>query len=402
MKILMLIPYFPYPPHSGGQTRSYNLIKHLGAKHEITLFSLIKDESERQYIGEIEKYCKKVRVFTRPPKPWTLKNIIRTGFSNYPFLVIRNFSDEEKKAVEEELRNEKYDLIHAENFYTMPYLPETEIPVVFIEQTIFYRVYQHYVETLPWYFGWLKPILMIDIGKLKYWENRFLKSATFTAAVSEEDRQHIQQLTGRDKIYIVPNGVDYDRFSKRVHDKAQTPTLLFGLADFHWMQNKEGVDILMTSVWPKIKKQVKNAHLWIAGKIAPQVLSQYAGEPDVTIEEVGDSREAYQKPWILIAPMKSGGGSRTKFFEAMAAGLPILTTSQGIEGLAAENDKEVIVRDNLDKLAEEAVELLQNKKAREAIGNKAQALARREYTWQSSAQQLDKLYEEAKNAGKKS
>ncbi|MGI5826815.1 MAG: glycosyl transferase family 1, partial [Patescibacteria group bacterium] len=67
MKILMLTPYFSYPPHSGGQTRSYNLIKHLGEKHEITLFSLIKDESERQFIGEMEKYCKKVKVFTRPP-----------------------------------------------------------------------------------------------------------------------------------------------------------------------------------------------------------------------------------------------------------------------------------------------------------------------------------------------
>ncbi len=242
---------------------------------------------------------------------------------------------------------------------------------------------------------------MIDIRKLRYWENHFLQAAHFTAAVSEEDRQHILELTGRKKIYIVPNGVDFEQFSNRKYQKSKTPLVLFGLADFHWMQNKEGVEILMESIWPKIKKEVKNARLWIAGKIAPQVLSQYLGEKDVLIEEVKDNREAYQKAWILVAPMKSGGGSRTKFFEAMASGLPIVTTSQGIEGIIAKNNKEAIVRDDLNKLAEESVKLLRRKRLRESIGRKAQELVKREYTWQSSAEQLDKLYEEATNARKK-
>lgn len=401
MKILMLTPYFPYPPHSGGQTRSYNLIKHLGEKHEITLFSLIKDESERQFIGEMEKYCKKVKVFTRPPKPWTFKNVLRTAFSSYPFLVVRNFSDEEKRAVAQDLENEKYDLIHAENFYTMPYIPQTQIPVVLIEQTIFYQVYKHYVETLPWYLYWLAPIMMIDVWKLKYWETLFLRTADYTAAVSEDDRKHIKQMTKRDKIHIVPNGVDYERFSNPAYAKNKVPTVLFGLADFHWMQNKEGVQILMTSVWPKIKSKVANARLWIAGKIAPQVLSQYLSEKDVTIEEIKDSREAYQKSWVLVAPMKSGGGSRTKFFEAMASGLPIVTTSQGIEGIEAENNKDVIISDNLNKLADEAVKLLQSQKLRETMGKRAQELVESEYTWKASSKQLDKLYEEANNASNK-
>jgi glycosyltransferase involved in cell wall biosynthesis len=82
--------------------------------------------------------------------------------------------------------------------------------------------------------------------------------------------------------------------------------------------------------------------------------------------------------------------------------LPIVTTSQGIEGIIAENNKEAIVRDNLDKLAQEAIKLLQRKKLRETIGKKAQELVKREYTWQSSAEQLDKLYEEATHARKKS
>lgn len=395
MKILMLTPYFPYPPHSGGQTRSFNLIKNLGAKHEITLFSLVKDESERQYLGEMEKYCKKVRIFSRPSKPWTVKNILRTGLSSFPFLVIRNFADDEKKAVWEEMQKEKYDLIHAENFYTMPYIPKTDIPIVFIEQTIFSRVYQHYVESLPWYLFWLKPVMMVDVMKLKYWELRFWKSADYAAAVSEEDAEHIKKLSGRRMVHIIPNGVDFENFGKRVYQKNAQPTVLFGLADFHWMQNKEGVEILMAKVWPRIKEKVKDARLWIAGKIAPQVLSAYIGEKDVTIQEVEDSREAYQRSWVLVAPMKSGGGSRTKFFEAMASGLPIITTSQGIEGIFAKNGDEVIVSDNMNKLAEEATRLLQDRKIRDKIGANAQALVKEKYTWESSAKALDNLYQEA-------
>ena len=116
MKILMLTPYLPFPPSSGGQVRSYNLIKNLAQKHEITLFSLIKKEEEKKYVLELEKYCKKVKVFKRSPRPWTLRNILKTGFSSYPFLVIRNSSDEEKEALINELNDNRFDLIHAETF----------------------------------------------------------------------------------------------------------------------------------------------------------------------------------------------------------------------------------------------------------------------------------------------
>ena len=76
MKILMLVPYLPTITMSGGQTRWYNIIKYLAKKHDITLFSLIKDESEKKFIPELKKYCKKVEVFKRPEKPWTFGNVM--------------------------------------------------------------------------------------------------------------------------------------------------------------------------------------------------------------------------------------------------------------------------------------------------------------------------------------
>jgi len=394
MKILMLTPYLPYPPSSGGQVRSYNLIKHLSNKHRITLFSLIKDDEEKKYVGQLEKFCQQVNVFKRPAHPWTLTNILKTGFGLYPFLVIRNFSKEEKETLKQELTKQKFDLIHAENFYVMPHLPKTDIPILLTEQTILYRVYQHFVKNLPWYLFWLKPILMVDVLKLKYWEAFYWRKSDFLAAVSGEDVAHVRTLAPGKKVYIIPNGVDYSYFAEKKYQKDKQPTVLFGAADFHWMQNKEGALLLLKKVWPEIKKKVKNARLWIVGKIAPEALSSYLGKKDIIIQEIDDSREAYQKAWILVAPMRSGGGSRTKFFEAMASGLPIVTTPEGLEGIDAINGQEVAVEDDFGQLVGKAVTLLLNTRKAEQIGLRGKKLVKEKYDWSQSAEKLSNLYEE--------
>ena len=175
MKILMLTPYLPYPLLSGGQIRSYNLLKNLAQKHEITLVALIKHDNEKRYIKNISAFCNRVIVCKRPEKPWTIQNILKTGFGKYPFLVVRNFSSEAKNAVVEELRQQNFDLIHAETFYVMTNIPKTQIPTLLVEQTIEYLVYKHYVEGIENIF--LRRLLSFDVGKLKFWETAFWKKA---------------------------------------------------------------------------------------------------------------------------------------------------------------------------------------------------------------------------------
>ena len=192
MKILMLTPYLPFPLVSGGQTRSFNLIKNLSQKHKITLFSLIKDDNEKKYIPELKKYCQKVRVFKRSKTPWTLRNILLTGFGFYPFLVIRNLARKEKDAVQEELTKNTYDLIHAETFYVMPHIPKTNVPVLLVEQTIEYLVYKHFVDEQSSAF--VRPLLKIDVFKLKFWETHFWKQAKRVVAMSESDKSEMRKL----------------------------------------------------------------------------------------------------------------------------------------------------------------------------------------------------------------
>jgi len=210
--------------------------------------------------------------------------------------------------------------------------------------------------------------------------------------VSLEDKKFISRLSGRKDVEIVPNGVDFNYFSQKIASKSKIPLLLFGAADFHWIQNREGAEILLKDIWPKIKRKIKNVRLWIVGKIAPQVLKEFVNEEGVVIEEIDDSRKAYQHSWILVAPMRSGGGSRTKFFEAMASGLPIVTTTKGAEGIKFKNGQGIIIEKE-EKIARVVGDLILNPERLKEIGMKGKKLVKEKYDWDKSAQKLSYLYE---------
>ncbi|MBI4037002.1 glycosyltransferase family 4 protein [Candidatus Daviesbacteria bacterium] len=394
MKILMLTPYLPFPLVTGGQTRSYNLIKRLSELgHEITLFCLVKEEKERENIHELEKFCQEVRVFKRPQEPWTLTNIIKTGFSLFPFLVVRNWAAGEKEAIEEKLSKEKFDLIHAETFYVMPHIPKTAVPIVLVDQTIEYQVYQHYVDNYK--FKFLKPLLYIDVAKMKHWELKYWKEADRVVAMSEEDQRIMLSEDRSLKVDIVPNGVDSVFFDNQIFSKPDYPIVLY-LGNFTWLQNREAVEVLLTQVWPKIKQEIPNVKLWIIGKDAQNFFSHLKSE-DIRVEEIKDVREAYQGASVLVAPIYGSGGTRYKNFEAFASGLPVVTTSIGIGGTDATNNVDVLVRDKPEDIARAAVSLLKDKKLHQKIADNAKKMVKEKYDWGSISQKLNKIYLEVRH-----
>lgn len=389
MKILMLTPYLPYPLMSGGQTRSYNLIKNLSKKHDITLFSLIKDNEEKQYIPELQKFCKRVAVFKRSKTPWTLRNILLTGFGKYPFLVIRNLSPKERDAVESELKREEYDIIHAETFYVTPHIPKTDVPVLLVEQTVEYLVYKHYVQKQAWFF--LRPILWIDLLKLKYWETYFWRHAEGVVAMSESDREVMQKLSPGLPIDIVPNGIDVSYFSKTKRKTSKEKRIVY-VGSFSWLQNVEAAKILARVVWPKIKAELPDAKLWIVGKnVTPEIAELADSDIEVT-ESIPDIRDAYGGADVLVAPIKGPGGTRLKILEAMASGLPVVTSSVGAEGLGAKNGENIVIENDFKKMGEKAVSLLRNPKKAREIAKNAKALVDQNFSWEKMGKYLDEVY----------
>ncbi len=394
LKILMLVPFLPNIQTSGGQTRWYNIIKHLSKEHEITLFSLKKDESEKKFIPELKKYCKKVRVFSRPKSPWTLKNILLAELGFYPLVVIRNFSASERRAVKQELEKEKYDLIHAEAFYVMPHIPESDVPTILVEQTIEYMVYKHYVDNEVLLI--LKPFYLLDVFKLKYWEKYYWKKADKLVSVSHEDRQAMQELIPGVKVDIIPNGVDTDYYTAKKVAKKDPARIMYGVTNFEWLQNVEAVDLLINEVWPTIHKEEPGVILWIVGRKIPERIVKLAKErDDIEItESIEDARDAYLSSTVMVTPIKGAGGTRLKILEAMAAGLPIVSTSVGVAGLGLEKGKHVLVSDSMSGLAKQTIKIIRDRKSAEKMGKEGQKFVRDNFDWKAITKLHKPIYDD--------
>lgn len=390
----MFTPYLPYPDSSGGQIRTQNLLKHLRKKHEITLFSLIKYKKEEQYIPILERdFCKKVRVFYRPEKPWMLSTILRTGFSLYPFLVVRNFSPEAKRAVEEELSTGNYDLIHAETFYSMPHIPKTKLPVVLVDQTIEYKVYDHYVKhTAPFF---LRPLLAIDVAKLKYWERYYWREADKVIAVSQKDRNEMLAVEPSLSVDIVPNGVNLDLFKKKTAWESREPVVMF-MGNFNWLQNTEAAELLINEIFPIVKKEIPKAKLHIVGQHQPESLTRRQSK-DIIIsnlaeDDIASIVKANYEASVSASPLFGPGGTRLKVLAAMASKLPIVSSSVGVAGLGVKNGEEVIIQDDPKAMADSIIDLLKHKEKAEKLAENAYNFVVENYDYAKIADKLSKIY----------
>ncbi len=392
MKILMITPYFPYPLFSGGQTRSFNLIKNLAKNHQITLFSFIRSDEEKSYIKYLKPFCKKIAVFKRRPA-WSVINVILSGLTWYPFLVVIYLSRGLRLTLQQELINKQYDLIHAETFYVMPNIPKTNIPTLLVEQTIEYQVYQHFVEQFKYFF--LKPFLFLDVGKVKFWESYYWKRANKVVAVSEDDKAKMLKIIPNLDVDVVPNGVDTRSFSQVSFTKRNScsykPIILY-VGNFRWLQNREAVEILIKEIWPQIKKELPKSKLWIVGR-GIDTLKNLKREEIIFDETVTDIKTAYQKADLVLAPIKGPGGTRLKVLEAMASGCPVVTTPIGIEGIKARNGQEVLIGDSNQELVDLTLTILKKASLRKKIIENAQKFVRKEYDWLKITNRLEDIYQ---------
>ena len=389
----MLTPYLPYPLVSGGQIRTYNLLKHLQDKHDITLFSFIRKDDERQYLPELAKFCRRVVVFRRRPA-WSLSNILLAGFSAFPFVMISTYlSKTVRQAIAAAINREKYDVIHAEPFYMMPNIPRTKIPILLVEQTIEYLVYQKYADDFS--FWPLKPLLYLDVLKLRLWEQRFWRRATRLVAMSGQDRQIMLKATRSQKqIDIVANGVDTKFFAQIKPQKHKFPTILF-VGNFKWLPNKDAAVFLAQEIWPLIKSQLPQARLWIVGANPTPEIKRLSRISDVVVEgEIADIRDAFSRADILLAPIRNGRGTKYKVLEAMATGLPVVTTPLGIDGLDVVPGRHALVATTAQNLATQTVRLINTKSLGEKIAAAAKSLVTQKYNWSIISSNLDRIYQE--------
>lgn len=397
MKILMLTPYLPYPLWSGGQIRTYNLLKNLSKKHKISLFSFIRNEGEIKYIPNLQEFCNDVKVFMKRP-PWSLWSLGLSAVSVYPLVVCMYLKQSLKTEIRKAIERENFDLIHAETFYVMPNIPQGNVPTILVEQTIEYLVYQHFTQSVK--FTPLKMLMNFDVEKIYFWEKRFWQKATKVVAMSDSDRLSMQRLVPNLQVDLVPNGVDTQYFKrKRQVISSKNPIILF-VGNFKWLQNREAVGILVKKIWPLVEKELPNANLWIVGKFPTAEIKNFSSDSIKVSDDIDDIKDAYVQSDLLIAPIYGPGGTRYKILEAMATGLPVITTSTGVEGLDITHEKQALIKDKPEELASEIVKILKNPVLYKTLAENGRKLVEEKYNWERIARELDKIYERAVHAGK--
>lgn len=394
MKILMLTPYLPYPPNSGGQIRTYNLLRNLSAEHTITLVSLYKNDAEKTHAETLSTLCENVYLCKRAEKPWTFSNIFKAVFGPLPFLIVRNYSNEAAKTVSNLLKNEKFDVIHAETFYVMPHIPKTEIPILLVEQTLEYRVYKHFISKLPWY---LHHPLRLDTFKLKFWERYYWERAQLVAAVSQADAEAIHSLAPNIKPAIIPNGASDEMFvhKKTASEKAKESTLLF-VGNFSWLQNTEAARFLMDKVTPIVFAKNDSVKLVVAGQNIPTEFNKYANQKisfvDLNNAQNSFVHDLYSSATIFVAPIFGPGGTRLKILTSMASQTPVVTTTTGAEGLYLEDGISVLLAENEIEFSEKILQLLSDGALRVKIAKNAYTNAQEKFSWSSITSRLVEVY----------
>lgn len=387
----MITPYLPYPLVSGGQIRTYNLLKNLSSKHQITLASFIRDEQEKNHLGKLKPFCKDVILFKRR-RAFSPLNILMAALTPFPFLVSIYFDYSVRKKLKNKLSTEKFDLIHAETFYVMPNIPQTNVPIFLVEQVIEYLVYQRFVESLPIWSLPLRLLLKLDVAKINWWEKYYWKKAKRLAAMSQEDKDFINNYNSNLKVDVVANGVDAQYFAKTKKQSLKVPTVLF-VGNFKWLPNRDATKFLVEEIWPKIKSEIKNCKLWIVGRNPPKEIASYQNT-DIKVDgSVEDIREAYGKSSVLVAPIRNGRGTKYKILEAMATRTPIIGTDLAVDGIEVKNGKHALVAETTESLAQATIKVLKNKDLGKKLAEAAYILVTEKYNWQIISARLDQIYQ---------
>lgn len=386
MKILVVSAVLPYPLHSGGQVRMYNLLKRLSLTHEITLVSFIRDENEQQYKKDLS-FCHEVYMVNRG-RAWQLGYIARAIFTRMPFLLATYTNGKMHRLLTKLLAKNTYDRIHLEPFYVWPSIPNTDIPIIVSEHNVEYEVYNEYVRRFS--FLPLKSLLAIDVDKLKRWERYIWRKAHKLTAVSTRDRDVMEAYLSF-PVSVVPNGVDTSWFTYKKQNMKEKKNLLF-VGNFRWLPNREAVEWLLTDIWPRIAKRFPESTLRIIGRNMPESVQKRATNRVICLADVSDIRNEYMRASVLLAPMTIAGGTKFKVLEAMASGVPVISTVEGIEGIQCEEDKHVLIATNAQTFVDQLVKLDTDYSLLANITKNARVLVEYAYNWDTIAETLEKVW----------
>lgn len=393
LRLLWTLPYLPWPITSGGKARQFHLLRELAARgHRITLLVQSKTPADEAVLATLKPLLEELIVLPRRSlrHPVTLWH---AATSRLPLLTtVNGHAPALSQRFAELLAQRHWDAIQVEHSYGFePFAAElarTGRPFLLTE---------HNVESelgAATYGKWpaaLRGLARYDQFRARRWEREVLSKATAIVAVTESDARTLSRIGGR-PAHVVSNGVDIRGFA-RVTPDASSRTVLF-VGNYEYAPNVDAVEWALTEIWPRVWQQAPDARFRVCGHGLPEAWRQRFTDPRIEwLGYVPDLTEVQSRSAAFLAPLRHGGGSKLKVLEAMAASLPLVSTTEGLSGLAATAGVHALVADTPEAIAQAIAQTLADPARAQAMGLAARDHVTRQFDWSRAASQLEAVYD---------
>jgi len=391
MRILWVKAGGLVPLDTGGKIRSYHILKELASRHEVTFFTFYGAHRDDIH-GDLERlFARVVLVPLSLPAPRSFEECTAYAlnfFTSRPYNVAKYCRPVVAERLSQLLRKEAYDVIVCDFVIGAGVVP-WEFPVPRV-------LFAHNVEAMIWQRHYqvarnpvLKAVAWREYRTMAQAERIYATRADQVLTVSDADKDFFARFVDSRKISVIPTGVDIEYFQPSADD--EDPGLLVFTGSMDWLPNEDAVFYCADQILPRVLRYVPEAKLLVVGRRPSQRLQALAGRSHALqiTGQVEDIRPYMQSASVYVVPLRVGGGTRLKIFEAMATGKAVVSTSIGAEGLPVQHGENIMLADDPEEFARRVVELLRDPVQRRRVGHTGRRLVEQNYSWSSVSARFD-------------
>lgn len=388
MKILIVLPRFPYPLEKGDKLRAFNQIKQLSCNNDIYLFCVSHIQVHEEDLDQVRQYCKEMCV-VHSPRLVNYKNVLRNYLRTKSLQLGYWDSRKARKALKAFHSEVQPDVIYSQMVRTMPLVSRLATPKVMDFQDALSMNTERRLEHV--HRGLWHYILHYEFKMLRSTEYNAFKIFDALTIISEPDSDAIPHHRNGD-IHIIPNGVDFDYFqpNSQLSTLNSQFTIVF-CGNMRYEPNIRAARYLALDVMPLVWAEEPTARLLIAGANPRYNVTSLANDRIVVSGSVPDIRESYASALMLAAPMQTGSGLQNKLLEAMSMRIPCITTSIANDSLHATPGEEVLIGDTPMAFADHIVSLIRNASLRERLAEGGYRFVHENFSWESSCAKLEAI-----------
>ncbi len=393
MNIVWLKTELLHPIDKGGRIRTYHMLRHLSNSHRVTYVTLDDGTAHPDARQRALEYCHDLVVVpfrTAPKRSLTFyRGLLANALSPLPYAIAKYSVPAFTAAIRQAARNA--DVVVCDFLFPSVNVPDDlGVPVVLFQHNVEAQIWERHAEHAR---GALARTYMREQWRrMRRFEARECSRFRHVIAVSDQDAELLQREYSLAHVSAVPTGVDTDYFAPSGSvTRARNELVFTGSMD--WLPNEDAMQWFVAEVLPLVRSRVPDVRLSIVGR-TPSAVVRALGErnSDVTVTgSVPDVRPYLERGTVFIIPLRIGGGTRLKVFEAMAMGIPVVSTRVGVEGLPLNDGVEYLAADSTSEFADALVRLLQDPSRAAALADAAAARVRSEFGWAEVARRFGEI-----------